>query len=217
MSRLLHISASPRGARSESLALATTFLDAYRELNPLHAVDSLDLWDGSLPEFGPAAARAKMTIFGGGVPEGAEAAAWAGARATFERFDSYDKYLFSVPMWNAGIPYVLKQFIDVVSQPGMLFSFDPERGYSGLLQGKRAAALYTSAVYGDGRSPAFGSDFQAPYLEDWLRWAGIADVRSVQLRPNLAASDVAERRAIAHEQARAAGALLAIDRLEEAS
>jgi FMN-dependent NADH-azoreductase len=31
-------------------------------------------------------------------------------------------------MWNAGIPYILKQFIDVVSLPGMVFSFDAERG-----------------------------------------------------------------------------------------
>src|SRR5215203_350166 len=170
MSRLLHISASPRGARSESLALAATFLDTYRELNPLDVVDLFDLWDGTLPGFGPSAAAAKMTIFGGGVPEGAEAAAWNGARATFERFASYDKYLFSVPMWNAGIPYILKQFIDVVSQPGMVFGFDPVAGYTGLLRDKKAVLLLTSAVYGPDRPPSFGSDFQSSYLRDWLQW-----------------------------------------------
>jgi LacI family transcriptional regulator len=36
------------------------------------------------------------------------------------RFLAADRLLFSVPMWNAGIPYVLKQFIDVVSQPGAI-------------------------------------------------------------------------------------------------
>ncbi len=201
MSRLLHISSSPRGARSESLALATTFLDTYRELNPLDTVERFDLWDGSLPDFGPAAAAAKMTIFGGGVPEGDQAAAWNGARATFERFDSYDKYLFSVPMWNAGIPYILKQFIDVVSQPGMVFGFDPEAGYTGLLHGKKAALLLTSAVYGPARPPSFGSDFQSSYLRDWLQWAGIVDIEEVQFRPNLATADAAAGRARAHEEA----------------
>ncbi|MGY1604422.1 FMN-dependent NADH-azoreductase [Geodermatophilus sp. SYSU D00815] len=202
MSRLLHVSASPRGARSESLALATTFLETYRELNPLDAVDTFDLWDGTLPEFGPAAAGAKMTIFGGGVPEGAEGEAWAAARATFERFDSYDRYVFSVPMWNAGIPYVLKQFIDVVSQPGMVFGFDPVAGYTGLLTGKKAVLLLTSAVYGPGRPASFGSDFQAPYLRDWLNWAGVLDVAEVAFRPNLATADAAAGRERAHEQAR---------------
>ena len=46
-------------------------------------------------------------------------------RDTFRRFDAADRYLFSVPMWNAGVPYILKQFIDVVSQPGLVFGFDP--------------------------------------------------------------------------------------------
>ena len=127
MTTLLHISASPRGAQSESLAIAETFLTAYRDAHPDNAVVTWDLWDGTLPEFGPAAAAAKMAVFAGADPVGEEAAAWLAARSAFERFAAADEYLFSVPMWNAGIPYILKQFIDVVSQPGMVFSFDPER------------------------------------------------------------------------------------------
>jgi FMN-dependent NADH-azoreductase len=202
MSRLLHVSASPRGARSESLALATTFLDTYRDLHPWDTVDTFDLWDGTLPEFGPAAAAAKMTVFAGGTPADAEAEAWARARATFERFDSYDRYLFSVPMWNAGIPYVLKQFIDVVSQPGMVFGFDPAVGYTGLLTGKKAALVLTSAVYGPGRPASFGSDFQATYMRDWLRWAGVSEIEEVHLRPDLATADAGAARARAHQVAR---------------
>src|SRR5215469_6327634 len=121
MPSLLHISASPRGAESESLAIARTFLDVLADSRPEVTVDTFDLWDGSLPEFGPAAAAAKMSVFAGQAPTGAQAAA-----RTFGRFAAADYYLFSVPMWNHGIPYVLKQFIDVVSQPGMVFSFDPE-------------------------------------------------------------------------------------------
>jgi FMN-dependent NADH-azoreductase len=205
MSRLLHLSASPRGTASESLALAGAFLDAYRATHPGDEVDHYDLWDGTLPEFGPAAAAAKMTIFGGGEPAGEQAAAWAAARAVFTRFDSYDRYLFSVPMWNAGVPYILKQFIDVISQPGMVFSFDPVEGYTGLLTGKKAAVLYTGAVYGPGRGPAFGEDHQAPYLESWLRWAGITDITAVSFRPNLATADADAGRRTAREQARDAG------------
>jgi FMN-dependent NADH-azoreductase len=194
---LLHISASPRGTQSESLALATTFLTTYRGLHPDVAVDTWDLWDGSLPEFGPAAAGAKMDVFAGREPTGAGADAWRAARTTYERFAAADAYLFSVPMWNAGIPYILKQFIDVISQPGMVFGFDPDSGYTGLVTGRKAAVIYTSAVYGEGRGPAFGADFQAPYFDDWLRWAGITDITSVSFRPNLATADAETGRRLA--------------------
>src|SRR5215213_5015065 len=139
MSTLLHISASPRGPRSESLAVAATFLDELRATHPEVEVEHWDLWDGTLPAFGPPPAAAKMAVFAGADPEGDEAAAWRAARDTFERFDSVDHYLFTVPMWNASVPYVLKQFIDVVSQPGMIFSFDAGTGYTGLLENKRVA------------------------------------------------------------------------------
>jgi FMN-dependent NADH-azoreductase len=201
MSKLLHISASPRGARSESRAIAETFLGAIDADLP---IEEYDLWDGTLPAFGPDAAAAKMAIFAGDQPSGAAADAWAAARATFERFDSADHYLFSVPMWNAGVPYVLKQFIDVVSQPGMVFGFDPASGYSGLLTGKKAAVIYTSAVYGPDRGPAFGNDFQQPYFEDWLRWTGITDITSIHFRPNLATADAEAGRRAAHAVAAAA-------------
>ncbi|MEV4343027.1 NAD(P)H-dependent oxidoreductase [Actinoplanes sp. NPDC049596] len=202
--KLLHISASPRGPRSESLALAGTFLQVIRDSLPSGGldVDHFDLWDGTLPAFGPDAAAAKMAVFAGEEPQGAAADAWRAAIATFRRFDAADRYLFSVPMWNAGIPYILKQFIDVISQPGLVFGFDPATGYRGLLRGKRAAVVYTSAVYGPDRGPAFGADFQAPYLEDWLRWAGVDDIRTVHFRPNLATADVSTARRLAHEQAR---------------
>lgn len=199
MTRLLHISASPRGGASESLHLAAAFLDSYRQHHPHTDIEHFDLWDGTLPEFGPAAAKAKMDVFSGVEPSGDGTAAWKAAKATFARFDAADRYLFSVPMWNAGVPYILKQFIDVVSQPGMIFGFDPVAGYQGLLGGKKAAVIYTGAVWGDDRGPEFGSDFQQPFFEDWLRWAGISDITSIRFQPNLATADAESAR----EQARA--------------
>ncbi|RSM94828.1 FMN-dependent NADH-azoreductase [Nonomuraea sp. WAC 01424] len=194
MSRLLHISASPRGTESISTAIAETFVEEYVATHPTHTVDRFDLWDGTLPEFGPAAARAKMTVFGGGTPEGEEAEAWAAAIRTFERFDSYDRYLFSVPMWNASVPYKLKQFVDVVSQPAMIFDVHPETGYRPLLTGKRAAVVYTSAVWGPGLGPEFGSDFQSTFFNDWLRWTGIGDVQEIRHHPTLTGSYDTERK-----------------------
>ena len=205
MTHLLHISASPRGEKSESLALADVFLNAFSETHPEATIEHFDLWDGTLPPFGPAAAAAKMAVFAGADPQGEEAAAWTRAVETFERFAAADAYLFTVPMWNAGVPYILKQFIDVVSQPGMVFGFDPIEGYRGLLTGRKAAVIYTGAVYGPGRGRAFGSDFQTTYFTDWLHWAGITDVSDVRFQPNLATADAATGREIARAEARDLG------------
>jgi FMN-dependent NADH-azoreductase len=202
--KLLHISASPRGEQSESLAIARTFLEVYGELNPDVEIEHFDLWDGTLPAFGPEAAAAKMAVFAGQEPA---SDAWKAAVETFRRFASADRYLFSVPMWNHGVPYILKQFIDVVSQPGMVFGFDPERGYTGLLTGRKATVVYTSAVYGPDDRPGFGTDFQATYVKDWLNWAGVTDVTEVFFRPNLVVVDAETGRRAAHAAARDAAKL----------
>lgn len=203
MTRLLHISASPRGQASESLSLAEAYVAAVAG-RPDVEVDHWDLWDGSLPGFGPDAAAAKMAVFAGEEPAGDAAAAWQRAIAAFTRLDAADAYLLSVPMWNGSIPYVLKQLIDVVSQPGMLFGFDPEAGYSGLLAGKKAVLVLTSAVYGEGRPTSFGIDFQRPYLEWWLDWAGVEDVTTIEFRPNLVTDQVDLLRAAAFDELREA-------------
>lgn len=204
---MLHVSASPRGTESESLALASAFLDGYRDAHPDHHIDTFDLWDGSLPEFGPAAARAKMAVFAGQSPTGDQAAAWQAAQDTFARFAAAEEYLFSVPMWNHSVPYILKQFIDVVSQPGMIFGFDPEDGYTGLLTGQKAAVIYTGAVWGPDRGPSFGRNFQQPYFDDWLRWAGITDIITIRFQPNLVTSNADNDRRTVHAEARDAGKL----------
>lgn len=85
MTTLLHVSASPRGPASDSLAPAQAFLDSHRASNPDVEVDHLDLHDGSLPPFGTLAAGAKMAVFGGGQPSASQAAAWDAARAVYDR------------------------------------------------------------------------------------------------------------------------------------
>lgn len=208
MTRLLHVSASPRGEASESLALARALLDEVRATRPDVEIAEWDLWDGTLPPFGPPATAGKMEIFAGRAPSGEMVAAWDAVVAAFERFAAADLYVFSVPMWNHTVPYILKQLIDVVSQPGMAFGFDPATGYTGLLTGRRAVTIYTGAVWGPGLPPSFGTDFQQPYFSDWQRWAGLEVVREIRFQPNLVTADAETARATARREAVAAAALL---------
>jgi FMN-dependent NADH-azoreductase len=217
MSDLLFVNSSPRGERSESLRLAEALLAAYGELAPDAAIDRLDLFDDPLPTFGPQAAAAKMTVVAGEALPEREAAVWEELGAVFARLADAERLVFTVPMWNASIPWSLKLLIDVVTQPGLAFSFDPQTGYSGLLERKRAVAIYTSHVYHPGVDERFGVDFHSTYFEYWLRSVGITEVQAVRLQPSYRTADFDQRQAIALAEARAPGRALARPRIAEAA
>lgn len=185
MTNILHVNASPRGGESRSLTLADTFLEEYRRQHPELKIDSLNLFEERLPDFGIVAAAAKMAAFAGQPQTDAEIRAWNEARSVFDRFNSADEYVFNVPMWNHGVPYVLKQWIDIITQPGWVFGFHPEHGYNGLIQGKPAVVIYTTGVYRDGRGPNFGADFHATFFNDWLRFIGFTDVSELRFDSNV--------------------------------
>ena len=201
---VLHINASPRAEASESLALADHFLSELAKGRSLE-VDRLDLFQGDLPAFGPLATGAKMALFSGRDQTDAERAAWAAIRAVFERFSAAQLYVFNVPVWNNGIPYVLKQYVDLVTQPGWSFGFDPATGYTGLMTGRKAVVIHASGVWHEGIQPNFGSDFATPYLQDWLTFIGILDVHHLRVQPTVLNSDLAATR----DEARGTAARLA--------
>ncbi len=203
MTRILHLISSPR-PDSESANITKAFVDAYVAAHPDAEVDTLNLWTDPVPSYDGDRVAAKMTILGGGTPAGVEGSAWEGISAAFERFAAADLYVIGVPMWNAGIPWILKQYIDTITQPGMIWGLD-ENGYSGLLadKGKRAVTVYTSGVYAEGVPPSFGSDFQSTYFRDWLNFAGITDIHEIRLQPTIlpGAKPLDERRAYALDEA----------------
>ncbi|RTL57956.1 MAG: FMN-dependent NADH-azoreductase [Rhodocyclaceae bacterium] len=189
MSKLLYVVGSPRGGESRSAVIADRYLAALRDRLPDLEVDVLDLWHEALPEFDGDKAAAKMTVIGGGNLAGRVRTAWEDITAVTSRFTAADHYLFTVPMWNGGIPYRLKLYIDLLMQPGILFGFNPQDGYTGLLKGKSAAAVYTSGVYQPGMPPAFGADFHASYMDYWLRAIGIEQIETLRYQPTLRSTE----------------------------
>jgi FMN-dependent NADH-azoreductase len=206
MARLLHVISSPRGEESESNRIAAVFLEAYLPGAPDVEVDTLDLWDGSLPGYYGRGVEAKMNALAGRDPVGAAAKAWADVQRVFSRVAAADEYLFTVPMWNHGVPWILKHFIDTVSQRDMLFDLDPETGYTGRLTGRRAMVVFTSGVWAPNLGPEFGTDFHSTYFLDWLRFGGITDVDVARFQPTLMGAHLDANRRAAEQQARDAAA-----------
>jgi len=179
MAKLLHIQASPRGDRSASTTIARDFLAAYKAKNPGATIETLDLWKADLPAFDGDTLDAKYAVMHGQNPSGGQVEAWAAVTRIAEHFKSADKFVFSLPMWNFGIPYRLKHYIDLLVQPGLTVGFAPDKGYFGLVTGKPAALVYASGgVYSPG-SGAEAYDLQSKYLRQILGFIGITDVKEI--------------------------------------
>jgi FMN-dependent NADH-azoreductase len=208
--RVLVVSGSPRGERSYAVALAESVVDAFLAEHPGAEVDRLD----PFADVAPFAARqtdAKMAVIGGEPVAAGDEAAWGDVIGVWRRLEAADVVVIAAPIWNHGLPWALKLFVDTVTQPGLAFGFDPEEGYHGLLGGRRAVVVHTSAVWSPGVPPAFGSDQASPYLRDWLDFIGIDDVREVRLHTTYPTPDLDERVEQAHAQARAIGRELAAE------
>lgn len=188
---LLYLKASPRKAESQSIQLAEVYLTALRSSNPDLVVDTIDVWEEELPAFDGDKAAAKMKVIAGQQPDGPQRTAWDEVVAIANRFIAADRYLIATPMWNSGIPYRLKHYVDLIHQPGLLWGLDPQKGYYGLLKDKHATLALTSGVYAPGVAPPFGIDHQSTYLRDWLNQAGVIAMDELRFQPSMLTADPA--------------------------
>jgi FMN-dependent NADH-azoreductase len=188
MTKLLYIESSPRKSRSKSSQVADAFLQAYQQSNPDDEVVKIDLWDKQLPEFDGYTIDAKYQVLHGQDFDANQQRAWQSVVDVCNEFKSADKYVISLPMWNFGIPYKLKHYIDVIAQPGQTFSFSPDSGYSGLVTGKPIVTVYArGGAYSSDETGAM--DFQKTYLRFLLGFIGFTDIHEVVVEPTLGAPD----------------------------
>lgn len=205
MSKLLYIESSPRKDRSISIAVAEEFLNAYYIANPSDKIDKIDLWNFPLPEFDGDIIKAKYAILHDQEPTPEQADAWQEVVDLADRFRSADKYLFSLPMWNFSVPYKLKQFIDVLTQPGLTFSYSEETGYDGLVKRKPAAIICSrGGEYPEGTSWK-SYDFQKPYMETWLEFIGFTEIHTILIEATLDPKRVDGAKRLAIKQAQELG------------
>ena len=194
MSKLLYIQASPRIERSYSIAVADAFVSTYKQANPKDEIVTMNLFKKDLPPFDGLTVQAKYTILHGLKHSPEELGAWRKVEDLIAEFKSADKYAMAVPMWNFGIPYRLKQYLDILVQPTYTFSFSPQEGYKGLVLGKPIFVAYSrGGAYPKG-SAEEAFDLQMKYLQLILGFIGFTDVRTLHVEPTLAGPDVAKKK-----------------------
>jgi FMN-dependent NADH-azoreductase len=186
MARLLYIEASPAKVLSHSIRVAKVFLEAYQEKHAQDELGAIDLWVTDLPPFDAETIEAKFAVLRKKEFSSEQRVRWEAVQKVSRRFNTADKYVFSVPMWNFSVPYRLKHYIDVVTLAGENWSWSKEQGYKSLLSGKKALLICASAGEYGANDP---SDFQKPYLRRWLNFIGVTDVQEISVAPTLADAD----------------------------
>lgn len=190
--QLLHIDASPRGQRSRSRLVAQAFLGRLAETRPDIEVTTLDPWTRPLPDLGNGMIEGRYDLIIGNTVDVALETAWRDIQRETDYFLSFDGYLISTPMWNFGIPYRLKHYVDVLTQPGMTFLNDATGAVTGMAAGRKAVVIGASALDIRAGEPLARLDFQLAYLTEWLSFIGVDRVETLRVAPTFGAeNDVA--------------------------
>ena len=184
MARLLHIESCPRHDITYSSSLVKAFLEVYREVHPADTIEVMNLWKIDMPpEISEILeARYAEEIDGDDrISNNKEAREMIGRY--IKHFKSADKYLFTIPTWSFGVPYILKKYIDVITQPELIYESTNDGVVRDLVTSDRPACiLYTQGTSGGPRSARRGRDtmfFQVSFMAGWLRYIGFTHVYSV--------------------------------------
>lgn len=174
MGTLLHIDSSPRGEDSRSRLLASAFIEGWKEIHPGEKVIYRDLRNTCIPHITEEWIAADFTPGD---------ALTAQARQTLELSDvlvneflAADRCLYSVPMYNFGIPSSFKAYIDNIVRFGRTFTSSHGGGYSGLAQGRKVLFITARGVEYGSKSPYHGWDAQEPGLRYAFQFMGISDI-----------------------------------------
>jgi FMN-dependent NADH-azoreductase len=215
--RLLHVIATPRGLASNTARVSSCLLEALRDEDDELEVTTLDLFRADLPSVAGKNIESKYRLMTGQAIDEAAQDSWQQIERTIEQFMSADVYLFTVPMWNLGIPYVLKYYIDAIVQPGYLFRYTPDGQVEGLVKDK-TMLLVISSGSDYATQPLASYNFVESYLRAIFGFVGLTDVHvfhanGMDMGPNLKKAGQRTAMAQAREFARS-GAWRAPAKLE---
>ena len=201
MRTLLHIDTSLFSVQGESSRLAQAFVERWRASHPGAAVITRDLATEPVPHLDAAGFRGFLAK--PAERTDAQKAIVAYSDTLIGELARADVIALGLPLYNFGIPSMLKAYFDHIARAGVTFRYTGD-GPVGLLTGKQAFVF--AARGGKYRDSAL--DTQTAYVRNFLRFVGIEDVQFVYAE-GLALGQAPKQLALA--QAHAAIAALGTD------
>jgi FMN-dependent NADH-azoreductase len=172
MNTLLQLNTSIFSSSGQSSQLADEFVSAWRDTHPAAKVIVRDLPRDPIPHLTAERFGAFVAKPGERSPD--QEAVVAYSDALIDELRRADVIVLGLPMYNFGVPSMLKAYFDHIARAGITFRYT-ETGSVGLLTGKKA---YVFATRG-GLYAGTALDTQTAYVREFLRFVGIADVEFV--------------------------------------
>ena len=199
---ILLIDSSPLGERSVSRKFTAKLAADLKARNPDSKLVTRDLAAQPLPHLNNAVIGAFYTP-----PEKRDSALVEAVKLSDQAVDELmgaDIVVIGAPMWNFGIPSVLKAWIDHVVRAGKTFKYG-ETGPVGLATGKKMIIVSSrGGVYSQG--PMQPLDHQETYLKSVLGFIGITDISFIRAE-GVAMGEDAVKKAMATAESQLADAL----------
>ena len=170
MSNILYLTASIRGDESVSNQIGKALLGSLADDSTTITTRDLSLND--IPFVSAARFEANLTPAADRTPEQAELAAISDT--LIAELLAADTIVFATPVYNFGVPAVLKAWADLVARAGTTFKYT-ENGPVGLIEGKKA---YITAASG-GTPIGSGMDYMSSWLTFFLGFLGISNVEII--------------------------------------
>ena len=170
MSKLLYIKANakPEGI-SRTYKISDAFMECYREHHPEDEIIVLDLYQEGITFLSQEAVMMRFS----NIEQTKEHPVYKYAY----QFREADKYVFAEPLWNLGIPAILKAYMDYVCVTNVTFKYTAE-GPVGLCSGKKALNITTR---GGGYSSGTFAEYELGdrYLKTILTFLGVCDLTTI--------------------------------------
>ena len=181
--RLLHVISTPRGHESNSMRVSNALLEELYLKYPGLSVKVLDLFRADLPSVAGENIESKYKLMTGQELDDHHKESWKQIENNIARFLEADIYLLTVPMWNFGIPYALKYYIDAIVQPGYLFRYNELGIPEGLVLGRKMICVTSRGGDYTQGTPMQAFDFVEPYLRTIFNFVGITDISFINAQP----------------------------------
>ena len=176
MPTLLHIDASPRGDHSISRKLSKAFAEEWQSKNAGGKVIYRDLVKTDLP-------FVDLQWIGGAYapPEQHSPEQQAALKVSDDFIAEVleaTEIVLATPMYNFAVPANVKAWIDHIVRFGKTFKVD-EKGYEGLVKGRKATFIVASGGDYKVGGPAEGYNQESPYLKAIFGFIGITDTKVI--------------------------------------
>jgi FMN-dependent NADH-azoreductase len=172
MNTLLQLNTSIFSSDGQSSRLANEYVASWRARNPNGKVIVRDFARDPIPHL--TAGRFQAFLTRPAERSTAQQVEVAYSDMLIDELKQADVIVLGLPMYNFGVPSMLKAYFDHIARAGITFRYT-ERGPEGLLTGKKVFVFATRG----GLYAGTPRDTQTTYLRDFLRLLGITDLEFV--------------------------------------